>query len=110
MFHVEVHLLKDLPSLSIVGLSEIVVKESKDRVLAAILNSHLGFPKQPITINLSPTDLPRESGRFDLSIAIVILAASKQVSEDKSSETGIILVHKVSRLICIKCWRSYLLH
>lgn len=63
------------------------VKESKDRVRAAILNSNLDFPQRRITINLSPADLPKEGGRFDLPIAIGILAASKQVSYDRITET-----------------------
>ncbi|MBL4659318.1 MAG: hypothetical protein JKY19_03105 [Alcanivoracaceae bacterium] len=66
LVRVEVHLSSGLPGLSIVGLPETAVKESKDRVRAAILNSHLSFPKQRITINLSPADLPKEGGRFDL--------------------------------------------
>ena len=87
LVRVEVHLSRGLPGLSIVGLPETAVKESKDRVRAAILNSHLEFPKQRITINLSPADLPKEGGRFDLPIAVGILAASKQVSLDRLSET-----------------------
>ena len=90
LVRVEVHLSRGLPGLSIVGLPETAVKESKDRVRAAILNSHLEFPKQRITINLSPADLPKEGGRFDLPIAIGILAASKQVSADRLGETEFI--------------------
>lgn len=76
---VEVHLANGLPSLSIVGLPEAAVKESKDRVRAAILNSHFDFPTRRITINLAPADLPKEGGRFDLPIALGILAASGQI-------------------------------
>ncbi len=76
---VEVHLSAGLPSLSIVGLAETAVKESKDRVRSAILNSHLDFPASRITISLAPADLPKEGGRFDLPIAIGILAASGQI-------------------------------
>lgn len=76
---VEVHLSNGLPSLSIVGLPETAVKESKDRVRSAILNSHLEFPARRITINLAPADLPKEGGRYDLAIALGILAASGQV-------------------------------
>jgi len=90
LVRVEVHLSRGLPGLSIVGLPETAVKESKDRVRAAIINSNLEFPKQRITINLSPADLPKEGGRFDLPIAIGILAASKQVSADKLSDTEFI--------------------
>lgn len=90
LVRVEVHLSRGLPGLSIVGLPETAVKESKDRVRAAIMNSNLDFPKQRITINLSPADLPKEGGRFDLPIAIGILAASRQVSADKLSDTEFI--------------------
>lgn len=76
---VEVHLSNGLPSLSIVGLPETAVKESKDRVRSAIINSHLDFPARRITVNLAPADLPKEGGRYDLAIALGILAASEQV-------------------------------
>ena len=76
---VEVHLSNGLPSLSIVGLPETAVKESKDRVRSAILNSQFDFPTRRITINLAPADLPKEGGRFDLPIALGILAASRQI-------------------------------
>jgi len=76
---VEVHLSNGLPSLSIVGLPETAVKESKDRVRSAILNSHFDFPKRRITVNLAPADLPKEGGRFDLPIALGILAANRQI-------------------------------
>jgi len=76
---VEVHLSAGLPSLSMVGLPEAAVKESKDRVRSAILNSHLEFPARRITVNLAPADLPKEGGRFDLAIALGILAASGQL-------------------------------
>jgi magnesium chelatase family protein len=76
---VEVHLANGLPSLSIVGLPEAAVKESKDRVRSALLNARFEFPARRITVNLAPADLPKEGGRFDLPIAIGILAASKQI-------------------------------
>ncbi|MCP5141223.1 MAG: YifB family Mg chelatase-like AAA ATPase [Gammaproteobacteria bacterium] len=76
---VEAHLGIGLPSLSIVGLPEAAVKESKDRVRAAVLNSRYDFPARRLTINLAPADLPKEGGRFDLPVAIGILAASGQV-------------------------------
>jgi magnesium chelatase family protein len=79
---VEVHLSRGLPSLSIVGLPETTVKESKDRVRSAILNNHFEFPLSRIIINLAPADLPKEGGRFDLAIAIGILAASGQIPHD----------------------------
>ncbi|NOZ53154.1 MAG: YifB family Mg chelatase-like AAA ATPase [Gammaproteobacteria bacterium] len=79
---VEVHLTGGLPSLSIVGLPEAAVKESKDRVRGALLNSQFDFPAKRITINLAPADLPKEGGRFDLPIAVGILAASGQIPKD----------------------------
>jgi magnesium chelatase family protein len=76
---VETHLANGLPALSIVGLPETEVKESKDRVRAALLNTRFEFPSRRITINLAPADLPKEGGRFDLAIALGILAASQQL-------------------------------
>ena len=76
---VEVHLSGGLPALSIVGLPETAVKESKERVRSALINSGFKFPQRRITINLAPADLPKEGGRYDLAIAIGILAASQQV-------------------------------
>jgi magnesium chelatase family protein len=76
---VEVHLSNGLPSFTIVGLPEAEVKESKDRVRSALLNSRYEFPARRITVNLAPADLPKESGRFDLPIALGILAASGQM-------------------------------
>jgi magnesium chelatase family protein len=77
--NVEVHLANGLPSLTIVGLPETEVRESKDRVRAALQNAGFEFPARRITINLAPADLPKESGRFDLPIALGILAASGQI-------------------------------
>jgi magnesium chelatase family protein len=76
---VEVHLSNGLPALNIVGLPETAVKESKDRVRSALLNAQFEFPARRITINLAPADLPKEGGRFDLPIALGILAASGQI-------------------------------
>lgn len=76
---VEIHLTNGLPSLTIVGLPETAVRESKDRVRSAILNSALDFPRKRITLNLAPADLPKEGGRFDLAIALGLLAASAQL-------------------------------
>lgn len=76
---VEVHLANGLPSLTMVGLPEAAVKESKDRVRSAIINSGLQFPARRITLNLAPADLPKDGGRFDLAIALGILSASVQV-------------------------------
>ncbi|WP_426415246.1 YifB family Mg chelatase-like AAA ATPase [Aestuariirhabdus sp. LZHN29] len=76
---VETHLSNGLPSLSIVGLPESSVKEAKDRVRSALLTSGFQFPTRRITINLAPADLPKEGGRYDLPIALGILAASDQL-------------------------------
>lgn len=79
---VEAHLANGLPSLSIVGLPEAAVKESKDRVRSAIINCQFEFPLKRITINLAPADLPKDGGRLDLAIAMSILVASGQVPAD----------------------------
>lgn len=76
---VEAHLANGLPSFTIVGLPEAEVKEAKDRVRAALQNARFEFPARRITVNLAPADLPKESGRFDLPIALGILAASGQI-------------------------------
>ncbi len=76
---VEVHIGGGLPALNLVGLPEAAVKESRERVRAALLTSNFDFPAARITINLAPADLPKEGGRFDLPIAIGILAASEQL-------------------------------
>ena len=81
LVEVEAHLANGLPSFNIVGLPDTEVKESRDRVRAAITQSGFDFPAKKITVNLAPADLPKESGRFDLPIAIGILAASGQVDQ-----------------------------
>jgi len=80
---VEAHLGNGLPSFTIVGLPEAEVKEAKDRVRAALLNARFEFPARRITVNLAPADLPKESGRFDLPIALGILAASGQIPGER---------------------------
>jgi magnesium chelatase family protein len=82
---VEVHLANGLPSFTIVGLPEAEVKESKDRVRAALLTAQFEFPARRITVNLAPADLPKESGRYDLPIALGILAASGQIPSEPLS-------------------------
>src|SRR5208282_632064 len=81
LVRVEVHLGPGLPAFAMVGLPEAVVRESRERVRSALLTSGLEFPAGRITVNLSPADLPKEGGRFDLPIAVGILAASGQLSE-----------------------------
>ncbi len=76
---VEAHLSNGLPSFSIVGMPETAVRESKDRVRSALLNSGFAFPAGRITVNLAPADLPKAGGRYDLAIALGILAASGQL-------------------------------
>jgi len=80
---VEVHLSGGLPSFTIVGLPETEVKEARDRVRAALVNARFEFPARRLTVNLAPADLPKESGRFDLPIALGILAASGQIPANK---------------------------
>ncbi len=83
---VEVHLAGGLPSFTIVGLPETEVKESRERVRAALQNCCFDFPARRITVNLAPADLPKESGRYDLPIALGILAATGQIPADKLAE------------------------
>ena len=80
---VEVQVSNGLPLFNMVGLPETAVKESKDRVRGAIINSRFEFPIQRITVNLAPADLPKEGGRFDLAIALGILAASGQIPKNQ---------------------------
>ena len=77
---VEVHLANGLPNFALVGLADTEVREARERVRSAILNSGLEFPSNKrIIVNLAPADVPKESGRFDLPIAVGILAASEQL-------------------------------
>ncbi len=76
---VETHLSNGLPSFTIVGLPETAVRESRERVRSALINSGFEFPQRRITVNLAPGDIPKEGTRFDLAIAIGILAASHQI-------------------------------
>lgn len=81
LIEVEVHMSQGLPSLTIVGLPEAAVRESKDRVRSAIINSGFQFPTKRLTINLAPADLPKDGSRLDLPIALGILIASGQLPE-----------------------------
>lgn len=87
---VEVLLTNGLPALNIVGLPETAVKESKDRVRGAILNSRFEFPVRRITINMAPADLPKEGGRFDLAIALGILLSSEQLDINKNKQLEVL--------------------
>jgi len=80
---VEVHISNGMPGFTLVGLPETTVKESRDRVRSAIINSQFVFPAKKITVNLAPADLPKEGGRFDLPIALGILAASNQIAQTR---------------------------
>ena len=79
---VEVHVSNGLPSITIVGLPETCVRESKERVRSALINSHFEFPIGRITINLAPAELPKEGGSFDLAIALGILCATNQLPDE----------------------------
>src|SRR5271154_4424567 len=79
MVRVEVHLGLGLPTFALVGLPEAVVRESKERVRAALVTAGFDFPQRRITVNLAPADLPKEGGRFDLPIAVGILAADGKI-------------------------------
>ncbi len=84
---VEVHLANGLPSFTLVGLADTEVKEARERVRAAVHNSGLSFPhNKRITVNLAPADLPKESGRFDLPIALGLLAASEQLDAERLAQ------------------------
>ncbi len=84
---VEVHLANGLPSFTLVGLAETEVKESRERVRAALVNAGFGFPhNRRITVNLAPADLPKESARFDLPIALGILAADGQLDAQRLAQ------------------------
>ena len=86
LVHVEVLITGGLPQFSMVGLPETAVKEARDRVRGAILTSGFEFPRKRITVNLAPADLPKDGGRFDLSIALGILCASHQLEESTLSD------------------------
>ena len=84
---IEVHISNGLPSFQIVGLPDTSVRESRDRVRSALINSNFQFPQTRLTINLSPADIPKEGSRFDLAIAIGILAASNQLPAKSYANT-----------------------
>ncbi|MDO5505256.1 MAG: YifB family Mg chelatase-like AAA ATPase [Pseudoxanthomonas suwonensis] len=87
---VEVHIGGGLPRMNIVGLPEAAVREAKDRVRAAILCAQFEFPAGPITVNLAPADLPKDGGRYDLPIALGVLAASGQIPGEALADTEFI--------------------
>ncbi|OPX54311.1 magnesium chelatase family protein [Oceanospirillum multiglobuliferum] len=79
---IEVHMSNGLPGLAIVGMPEMAVRESKDRVRSALINAGFEYPQRRITVNLAPADLPKEGGRYDLAIALGVLAASGQIPRE----------------------------
>ncbi|NPE61130.1 YifB family Mg chelatase-like AAA ATPase [Dickeya dadantii] len=83
---IEVHISNGLPALTLVGLPETTVKEARDRVRSALINCGFTFPAKRITVNLAPADLPKEGGRYDLPIALAILAASEQIAGEKLAQ------------------------
>lgn len=85
---VEVHISRGLPAFNIVGMADIGVRESRERVRSAIASSGYSFPAARITVNLAPADLPKDSGRFDLPIALGVLLASGQMRIEKAAEVG----------------------
>ena len=87
---VEVHITGGLPKFAMVGLPEATVRESKDRVRSAIINSQFEFPKRRITVNLAPAELPKDGSRYDLPIAAGILAATGQLSHERLHEHELI--------------------
>jgi magnesium chelatase family protein len=91
LVHVEVSVGSGLPAFCIVGLAATVVKESKERVRAALLNSGFDFPSGHITVNLAPADLPKEGGQFDLPIALGILIASGQLQPSSIDDSGLVM-------------------
>ena len=93
LIEVEVHVSQGLPSLTIVGLPEAAVRESKDRVRSAIINSGFLFPTKRLTINLAPADLPKDGSRLDLPIALGILIASGQLPEHVTDDFEFIGVY-----------------
>lgn len=83
---VEVHISNGLPGLTMVGLPETTVREARDRVRSAIINSGYAYPAKKITINLAPADLPKEGGRYDLPIALALLVASEQLNATRLNQ------------------------
>jgi magnesium chelatase family protein len=86
---IEVFLSGGLPSFSIVGMPETAVRESKDRVRSAIITSGFHWPQERITVSLAPADMPKAGGRFDLAIALGILAAGRQIAAEQLRDTEI---------------------
>ncbi|MBB3141374.1 YifB family Mg chelatase-like AAA ATPase [Halomonas organivorans] len=84
---VEVHLANGLPGITLVGLPEAAVKESRERVRSALVNAGFDFPLRRITLNLAPADLPKDGGRFDLPIALGLLVASGQIPSEALADT-----------------------
>ena len=105
LVRVEVHCGGGLPQLTVVGLAEVAVRESRERVRAAIVKDGADFPPGRITVSLAPADLPKEGGRFDLPIALGILAAAGRLPGERLAGTGLFastpLRQRVSSLLCL---------
>ena len=97
---VEVHISNGLPGLTLVGLPETTVKEARDRVRSALINNGFTFPARRITVNLAPADLPKEGGRYDLPIALAILAASEQLPSHRWHATSFLASSRCRRTAC----------
>ena len=93
---VEAHLSAGLPGFTLVRLPETAVKESRERVRSAIINSALEFPDQRVTVNLAPADLPKAGGRYDLAIAVATLVASEQIEGFAEAIRGIEMLGELS--------------
>jgi magnesium chelatase family protein len=87
LVRVEVHCGSGLPQFTVVGLAETSVRESRERVRAALAQGGFDFPAGRVTVNLAPADLPKEGGRYDLAVALGILAASGQLPESRLADT-----------------------
>lgn len=87
---IEVHLANGLPAFNLVGLAQTAVRESRDRVRSALINSGFEFPAKRITVSLAPADLPKEGGRFDLAIAIAVIAASGLLPELRTDSIEVV--------------------
>ena len=106
LVRVEVHLSGGLPSFAIVGMAETAVRESRERVRSALLNAGFDYPQRRITVNLSPADLPKEGGRYDLAIALGILIASNQLSTTHLDEAEL-FAQEIEKLDELKLYEVF---
>ena len=104
---VEVDIAAGMPTLAVVGLPDAEVRESKERVVAAVRNSGFDFPAKRITVNLSPAELRKSGTQFDVPIALGILAASGQLSEEAREKISRFLVHFLKELLAQEMYFPY---